>query len=343
MPYSGDVQMRGGFLLEAAGELDVTLDATGAFWDTGFLRSPLGELVVTTSTAGATWQGGFLRAANGALVVEDAEPTQNVGGLARTASGALAVENTGAFAMVQGKLRTATGRIAMPDLGGSFSPANVSGLAIWLKADAIIGLADGDPVTTWEDSSTNNRDATQATSASKPTYKTAIINGKPVVRFDGVDDLMASSLSMATKPLTAFVVAKFTDFTVPRTMFGASVNGGAQFRIGTDAKMNLLRQDTALIGAQTGTIATATPVLCSVTYSGAGAYVFYEDGTADGSGTNDQTFAASTMVVGRHGAAAQEWMLGDIAEILFYDSVLSTTDRDAVEDYLGDKYGITVA
>ena len=32
----------------------------------------------------------------------------------------------------------------------------------------------------------------------------------------------------------------------------------------------------------------------------------------------------------------------DIAEVLFYNSVLSTGDRQAVEDYLGIKYGITI-
>jgi hypothetical protein len=35
-----------------------------------------------------------------------------------------------------------------------------------------------------------------------------------------------------------------------------------------------------------------------------------------------------------------EPMIGDIGEILVYDSALGATDRDAVEAYLADKWGL---
>src|SRR3990167_3932393 len=69
-------------------------------------------------------------------------------------------------------------------------PDSISGLQLWLKADAITGLNDGDSVTTWTDSSGNSNDATQSTAANKPIYKTSIINSKPVLRFDGSNDQM---------------------------------------------------------------------------------------------------------------------------------------------------------
>src|SRR5580765_7415799 len=58
--------------------------------------------------------------------------------------------------------------------------------AQWMMAGKISttppggGLADGDPVTTWLDSSVNGNNATQ-TGALRPTFKTNILNGKPVV------------------------------------------------------------------------------------------------------------------------------------------------------------------
>ncbi|MGH7557063.1 MAG: hypothetical protein ACREMD_04675 [Gemmatimonadota bacterium] len=42
----------------------------------------------------------------------------------------------------------------------------VPGFAAWFKADAIEGLTDGDPVGLWEDSSSNNKDASQSRSGS---------------------------------------------------------------------------------------------------------------------------------------------------------------------------------
>src|SRR5262247_3533304 len=71
--------------------------------------------------------------------------------------------------------------------GGRASGIPTSGLEMWLKADAITGLVDNDPISTWADSSVNGRNATQSGTA-RPTYKVNIINGLPVARFDGADD-----------------------------------------------------------------------------------------------------------------------------------------------------------
>ena len=60
----------------------------------------------------------------------------------------------------------------------------------WFKADALTGLSDGDPVDYWANSAAILTPATQATSGSQPLYKTNIVNGLPVVRFDGVDDYL---------------------------------------------------------------------------------------------------------------------------------------------------------
>src|SRR5262245_95497 len=104
-------------------------------------------------------------------------------------------------------MQALTGLSGLSGLVRGFSPEQLSGLKLWLKADAITGPNDGDPVTTWPDSSGNGNDATQATAAKKPTYKAGIQNGRPVIRFDGVDDILATpSVTMATA-FTLFAVA----------------------------------------------------------------------------------------------------------------------------------------
>lgn len=56
-----------GFLKDSAGRILVTVDATGARWQTGYLRHPSGALVI--SLTASKWQSGHMRDANGALSV----------------------------------------------------------------------------------------------------------------------------------------------------------------------------------------------------------------------------------------------------------------------------------
>jgi hypothetical protein len=96
-----------------------------------------------------------------------------------------------------------------PQLGGGISPTSpddIADLEMWLNADDLdASLADGDPVDTWADASGNSNDATQSGSA-RPTFKTSIINGHDIVRFDATDDGMETPLSL-THPFSIFYVA----------------------------------------------------------------------------------------------------------------------------------------
>ena len=58
---------------------------------------------------------------------------------------------------------------------------------LWYRADAIQGLSDGASVATWSDSSGNGNNATQASSGNRPVWKQNVLNGYPVVRFNGTN------------------------------------------------------------------------------------------------------------------------------------------------------------
>jgi hypothetical protein len=51
-------------------------------------------------------------------------------------------------------------------------------------------VSSGTAISTWEDRTVNNNDASQATSANQPTYQTNQLNGQPAISFDGVNDRM---------------------------------------------------------------------------------------------------------------------------------------------------------
>jgi hypothetical protein len=66
-------------------------------------------------------------------------------------------------------------------------------LKLWLKADAITGVAEGAGVASWPDSSGHLYAAVQATGGLQPLLKNNVANGLAAVRFDGTDDEMALS------------------------------------------------------------------------------------------------------------------------------------------------------
>jgi hypothetical protein len=76
------------------------------------------------------------------------------------------------------------------------------------SAAAIAGLADGATVATWVDS-TGTSDLTQAGGGNRPIYKTGILNGLPVVRFDGTD-FMDSAVRAAGGYATIVMLVKVT-------------------------------------------------------------------------------------------------------------------------------------
>ena len=114
--------------------------------------------------------------------------------------------NAGDVAAVSGRISGSTLHI-LPAAGyvdGADDAATIafasllpSGMFAWYDANQL-SLSDNDDVSTWTDMSGNGFHATQSTADKKPHFKTNVVNGKPVVRFDGTDDCLAISGSAST-------------------------------------------------------------------------------------------------------------------------------------------------
>jgi parallel beta-helix repeat protein len=96
-------------------------------------------------------------------------------------------------------------------LAHKFTPKDIPGLLVWLQADRITGLANGDDVGTWSDLSGNGKDFTQGTAAACPHYTTNAHQTSPTVLFDGSNDWMGlADFAYSDTNLTVIVLAKFT-------------------------------------------------------------------------------------------------------------------------------------
>lgn len=72
--------------------------------------------------------------------------------------------------------------------------SGTTGAKLVLYAPAMRGYADNDPVGTWSDLSSNANNAT-STGTNRPTYKTAIQGGMPVLRFNGTPNRLDCATS----------------------------------------------------------------------------------------------------------------------------------------------------
>lgn len=231
-------------------------------------------------------------------------------------------------------------------------PRDVTGLVLWLRPEELANLTDGTAVATWPDASGNSNDATQGTGANQPLYKTNIQNGRAIVRFDGSNDFMQianpGSFDLAT--YTIFVVGKVTSGS------GGSFIGknDAAFVDGRRRHLQIQAQNTGSdmthfagtdaqninkTGISWGSFHVAGVVARSTTDVSLivdGTETTYSTPTLDFTSYNGKNVTIGRPFL----STSAEHLNGDIAEILIYNSALSTNDWTKVVNYLRGKWGI---
>ena len=207
---------------------------------------------------------------------------------------------------------------------------------------------NGATIARWEDKSGGGRHLTQSTAnTGLPTLSTNALAGRNVVAFGGTGTgagfSMTNPVSRAAQ--TVFAVyrsdaqsdASACIITDDTSAYGAVVTRGAvttldcsfgNFTLGGGRiQFQLNASPTAVVG----------PAITSSVHASAPSV--FQNGTSAGSGTSSSAVALSR--VGYYNVGATNFRLkGYIAELVIYDSALSTTDRARVEAYLAAKWGI---
>jgi len=225
-----------------------------------------------------------------------------------------------------GNMLSSGGRVAFNPL--SLSPA------LWLSDT-------GSNPAQWDDLSGNGRHATQAIGANQPAIVTGALNGRQVRRFDGVDDRMIHGLNGSLTSCTIFAVfKKITEQTFYRGIIGigpSNSSGSSMLaRVGNN-KWGTFTTTDARANSDTGTTNFGIYAIIDNAASGGS---FFLNGSADGTYSGNTVGQLTANVGGQDISQAYN---GDIAEILVFSRALSTTERQAVERYLSNKYAITIA
>ncbi len=264
-------------------------------------------------------------------------------------------------ATIIGKNVTIGKSVRIGRFGSTFSPLDISGLKFWHD------MLDINAYTTVSgaiDSITNKVSSivtTQATSTQRPTFNATGFNGQPCGDYDGAttgDQFIGTESAVYNivnnnNPYTLFYAAKHDIADLVSYVFGCggsgtngfrawganitgngvwlasgNTSGGTALNVDSSGANNIntnihewWHTGTAVSGSRNGGTADPLAITQSV---GATTLTKFSVGVRSRGGTND----------GDHD--------GLIAEILFYDSELSSGNRSTIRQYMGSRWGVTV-
>jgi len=223
----------------------------------------------------------------------------------------------------------------------------------WFRADALSGLANGEPVSTWPDSSASGYTASQGNASQRPSFVTGVINGLPVVRFDSAASTFLAFNRPVQDDFTIFCVFRSGqgigtgvnfwngaglvsgEMPNPVSDFGLSLNANGRLLAGTG------NPDVTIASGSSGFNDDQPHLVAFKRTRNTGALELYVDGVFQGGTTGGQQslIAPPQLTLGVHPPLV-EYLSGDIAEVKIYNAALSDTDRIAEENALNCKYGL---
>jgi len=232
-------------------------------------------------------------------------------------------------------------------VSNAFLPTSITGSTLWLDGADPAGTgilpANGATVSTWADKSGNARNSPANTTGA--VFAANSLNGKGTINFtaQGRYYVTPNFIPSSTNAPSIFVVAQQTGYTSGNSEIVIATVGSptwATFDLfgsgGTFiAKLNMYNNQ-----GENGGISISSPAIISIVGSGSPSFSasMFGNGTLNitftGSGTNPMSVSMGFNI----GSSAG--FIGNIYEVIMYNTSLSTLQRQQVEGYLAWKWGL---
>jgi hypothetical protein len=219
--------------------------------------------------------------------------------------------------------------------------------SLWFDGSDIDGdgsnnsaYTDGDPVTTWVDKGSLGVDATQATAAAKPTYKTGGPGGSDYLLFDGGDRLWtgAAAFSTLAQPNTIAVLCNTTNATTTRNVVSSGISTN-------EHTVGLYPGNTYLRAGNTSPNGTApnlnTWEALIGTFDGASSTIYISGSSY--SISNIGAEVPDNLIVGAGSDTGTNPWLGGVIDVIVYDTIGSVTASDIETYWEGETTTLPVA
>lgn len=219
----------------------------------------------------------------------------------------------------------------------SFFPTYMPGIQLWLDGSDPLGTgtapANGTTISTWADKSGNARNATSVGSPVFNTSSNAIV-------LNGTSQGFSFTYSGVHPTETAFMVVNMT---TPNS-FAVFINNTTSYARQFYDYFTALTLGQANIGtnATNSNVPTAgSNTLLGYNLNSTNSFLYF-NGVSGPTGTGFGSLPSeSTVYIGYSGSG--QYLAGTISEVIIYNQVLSTPQRQVVEGYLAWKWGIQTA
>ena len=245
-----------------------------------------------------------------------------------------------------------------PQANAGFSPISIAGCQLWFDAaDPSTLTLNGSTVASWRDKSANGYSVGQATTANQPTYATNLLNGLAGIQLSSSTYLYQVGSSIpnfsSSASTTVIMVAKngstipATGWNIVNTMW---FNGGAQgptyryhlsFAIGTTNGIALYAGPAITQVGQLTVVPLGANAILGFTISPSGNSINANGTLTTYTGTTAPNASNGTWFLFGDARGQQFQSDVNVYEFLGFNTTLSTTDRQNVEGYLAQKWGLT--
>ncbi len=225
-------------------------------------------------------------------------------------------------------------------------------VSLWLRADLLIKDSSAF-VSGWTNLVDTGINFKQTDPIHRPLVIPNIMNGKPILRFDGVNDFLSAgdTLDIGTNGRTIFIVGGKQTGTATGAYFAKSIAATSNNRVAlytSGTTLNFLYNDLVSKTIAVTPAPTKMNILTTEINRGTLQVVQYANSKAiaapitsiQGSSYNFNSF--ERLLIGSYGNTADNGEIlpfnGDVAEILFFNKALSDTDRTKIEQYLRFRY-----
>ena len=228
-------------------------------------------------------------------------------------------------------------------LEGSFNPSEIK------NDDSIISK--------WKDSNKNTVNKNDATAVGSPTLvQNVFYNSIPGVRFTGTQYFTFNGSKFAKNSYTVFVVEQRSSAKEPNYFISGKNNLGSQYK-NTRLTFGYRFNGTIIFSHYYNsvdfpviTFKSLTPVIHTFSFNNSKGKEYFYNGrlsnansasTVDPSGQLNSLTSYDLASIGYSGGNG--YYEGDLAEIIMFKRSLKTEEVEAIESYLGSKYGIPVS
>ena len=190
----------------------------------------------------------------------------------------------------------------------------------------------------WKDKSGNGHDASQSAGGSRPSPVANGQNGLQTLSFDGSADHLRSTTFSISQPFSVYAVAKST---------GTSGNGYLFDGVTDNNQRSLLAfhydSKIQIWAASWANTNLATPngfVNISATFDSSNSRVVLNGNVVSGLNPSTRNLTNGITIGGNY-LSSGDYFKGEMAEIIIFNKNHSDTEREDVEGYLAQKWGLT--